>query len=103
MAHPIIESKRAEVQEACRRYGVARLEVFGSAARDDFDASRSDIDFLVELGSGPSARPLDTYFDLKDALEAIFGRSVDLVSAGSVRNPYVKASIDRDRQVVYAA
>lgn len=47
--------------------------------------------------------PLDAYFGLKDALEAMFGRPVDLVSMGSVVNPYVKAAIDRDRQLVYAA
>ena len=101
--HPIIESKRQAVAELCRRSGVTRLEVFGSAARDDFDESRSDIDFLVELPFNPQASPLDDYFGLKDELEAMFGRPVDLVSIGSVSNPYVRASIDRDRQLIYSA
>lgn len=103
MAHPIVEAKRGEVADICRRFGVARLEVFGSAARDDFDEARSDIDFLVELQDNLAASPLVVYFDLKDALEAAFGRPVDLVSVGSVRNPFVKASIDQDRQLVYPA
>ena len=101
--HPIIESKRREVADICRSRGVRRLEVFGSAARGDFDESRSDIDFLVHLSDDPQDNPLDAYFGLKDALEAMFGRSVDLVSIGSVTNPYVKASIERDRQLVFAA
>jgi predicted nucleotidyltransferase len=101
MPHPIIASRQVQVADACRRNGVTRLEVFGSAARGDFDEARSDIDFLVEFGRDPRVSPLDTYFGLKDDLEAIFGRSVDLVSAGSVRNPYILASIERDRQLVY--
>lgn len=103
MPHPIIASRQVQVAEACRRNSVTRLEVFGSAARGDFDEARSDIDFLVEFDKDPRVSPLDTYFGLKDDLEAIFGRSVDLVSAGSVRNPYIQASIERDRQVVYSA
>lgn len=101
--HPIIESKRQAVADLCRRSGVKRLEVFGSAARNDFDETRSDIDFLVELGVDPQVSPLDAYFALKDSLEALFGRSVDLVSFGAIRNPYVAATIERDRQLVFAA
>ena len=101
--NPIVESKRVQVAELSHRNRVGRLELFGSAARDDFDAAHSDIDFLVELDSDPEVSPLDAYFGLKDALEAMFGRPVDLVSMGSVVNPYVMAAIDRDRQLIYAA
>ena len=101
--HPIIESRRQAVADLCRNNGVRRLEVFGSAARNDFDDARSDIDFLVELADDPQGGPLDAYFGLKDALEVLFGRTVDLVSMGSIRNPYVMASIERDRQLVFAA
>jgi len=100
--HPIVESRRQEVAELCRRRHVRRLEVFGSATRDDFDEARSDIDFLVDLGTDdPALNTLDAYFGLKDALEALFGRAVDLVSIGSVRNPYIRATIERDRQLLY--
>ena len=50
---PLIEVKRTEVGELCRRYGVRRLEVFGSAARGSFDPETSDLDFLVELAASP--------------------------------------------------
>ena len=98
----IIESKRQEVAELCRSSGVKRLEVFGSAVRDDFDPARSDIDFLVEFDDSVP-KTLSGYFDLKEALEALFGRPVDLVMPAAVRNPYVLASINRDRQCFYVA
>lgn len=101
--HPIIEARRDEVAELCRRAGVKRLEVFGSAARTDFDAERSDIDILVEFASGPGTQGLAPYFDLKHALERLLGREVDLVEIGTVRNPYVRAEIDRHRQILYGA
>jgi predicted nucleotidyltransferase len=101
--HPIIETRRSELAALCRSRGVRRLELFGSAARDDFDESRSDIDLLVEFGDRSAGHGLSPYFDLKEALEQLFARSVDLVEIGTVRNPYVRAQIDRDRQLLYAA
>jgi uncharacterized protein len=101
--HPLVDTNRAQLVALCRNRGVKRLELFGSAARDDFDDTRSDLDFLVELGDNPSISPLDAYFDLKDELEALFNRPVDLVSDGSIRNPYVLASMQQDRKLLYAA
>lgn len=100
---PIIETRRAELAELCRRFHVRRLEVFGSATRDDFDPSRSDVDFLVEFQPRSPLRGLDQYFGLKEALEALFDRQVDLVEAGAVKNPYLLASIERSRENLYAA
>jgi hypothetical protein len=98
--HPIVESKRLEVADLCRRRHVRRLEVFGSATRDDFDEARSDIDVLVEFDDA-APQSLTAFFDLKDALEQVFGRPVDLVMPGAIRNPYVRATINRDRQVFF--
>jgi len=100
--HPIVEAKRDDVAALCRRLGVRRLELFGSAARDDFDESRSDIDFLVEFDDHANRPVLETFFGLQEGLEQLFGRPVDLVSRGAVDNPYVRASMDRDKQLIYA-
>jgi predicted nucleotidyltransferase len=100
---PAIESRRARLDELCRRMGVRRLEVFGSAARGDFDPVSSDIDFLVEFDPETQRSALELYFGLKDELEALFARPVDLVMPTAVRNPYVRAEIDRARQILYAA
>jgi uncharacterized protein len=97
-----IARRHDELRILCRRFYVRRLDLFGSAARDDFDPDRSDIDFLVEFDRSAPGNLFDTYFGFKEALEELFGRPVDLVETGAVRNPYLKASIEQSRQNVYA-
>jgi predicted nucleotidyltransferase len=102
--HPAIAHQRAALAALCRRFGVARLEVFGSAARGtDFDPGRSDVDFLVTFEPASELPPLERFFGLAGALEKLFGRPVDLVEECAVRNPYVRAAINRAREVVYGA
>jgi predicted nucleotidyltransferase len=101
---PLIVAKKAELEALCRRHHVRRLDVFGSAARGDFDPAKSDIDFLVEFDrSNPDSMTLHSFLGLKDSLEALLGRPVDLVEPGAVRNPYIKASIERSREPVFGA
>jgi predicted nucleotidyltransferase len=100
---PAIEAKREEVAEICRRFHVRRLDVFGSAAREDFDPARSDVDFLVQFERDHPLGGLDAYFGLREALEYLFGRKVDLVAPSRLKNPYLQRSIKKSRQNVYAA
>ena len=101
---PAILEHREVIADLCRRYGVIRLEVFGSAARGtDFDADRSDIDFMIDLGE--RSLTLTAYLDLKDELEALFGRSVDLIERKTVeqsRNYIRRKNILGNAEVVYA-
>ncbi|HZB92083.1 MAG TPA: nucleotidyltransferase family protein [Stellaceae bacterium] len=99
----VVISRLAEVKRLCRHFHVRRLDLFGSAARADFDPACSDLDFLVEFEPGAPGKALDTYFGLKEALEQLFGRPVDLVMPGAVENPYLSRSINENRQIVYAA
>jgi predicted nucleotidyltransferase len=92
----------AEIPELCRRYGVARLELFGSAGTDAFDPERSDIDFLIEFDDDPTDL-FRRYFGFKEALEALFGRPVDLVMVGAMRNPYFIESVNKTRRLIYEA
>ena len=62
--HPALSAHRAAVAALCRLSGVKRLELFGSAARDDFDPGRSDFDFLVEFDDSDQGDPLQSYFGL---------------------------------------
>jgi predicted nucleotidyltransferase len=101
MSSVVFDPKPAELAELCRRFGVRRLDLFGSAATGTFDPSRSDVDFLVEFDENPT-RLFDRYFGLKESLEALYGRPVDLVSAGSLRNPYFIAAVNETRQLMYA-
>lgn len=97
-----LELKRERVAELCRRFGVLRLDVFGSAVRDDFDPERSDIDLLVSLEDVPPVEYSRHYFDLKDGLERLFGRRVDLVTEPSLENPFFKARVLSERLPIYA-
>jgi len=64
-----ISLHREELRALCRRFHVRRLDVFGSAARGDFDPVRSDLDFLVEFDpSEPDALSLKTFFGFKESL-----------------------------------
>jgi uncharacterized protein len=98
----VLDAHLAEVQTLCRHCGVRKLEVFGSTTTSAFDAQRSDLDLLVEFDDDP-VHLFDRYFGLKESLEALYGRSVDLVTVGSLRNPYFIAAVNQTRQVVYAA
>ena len=110
--HPAIAQHRSGIAAICQRYGIRRLEVFGSAARaDDFDPAHSDADFLGTITSIPaiflhplnSLPGLNAIFGAKADLEALLGRGVDLVEPGAVRNPYVLASINRQRAIIFSA
>ena len=102
--HAAIADKKEELAELCRRHGVVRLEVFGSAARGaDFDPKSGDADFLVEFSLEGDRAPLQQYFDFADALRQTLGRSVDLVESDAIRNPYLRAAIDKSRELVYAS
>ena len=63
----------------------------------------SDIDFLVDFHPADSMSPADQYFGLLDALEELFGRRVDLLTRRSLRNPYFIDSVEKTRQLLYAA
>ncbi|MCK4658451.1 MAG: nucleotidyltransferase domain-containing protein [Phycisphaerae bacterium] len=100
----LIKQNRDALVEVCRRYGVARLEVFGSAATEAFDPEVSDIDFLVEFLPDQDIGPwLAHYFDFRDALQRLLGRSVDMVMPAAMKNPYFIRQVNRTRQVLYAA
>ena len=102
--HQIIIDQRASLAALCRSYGVTRLDVFGSAARaENFDAARSDIDFLVSFT--PELRNnLTAFLDFKGALEALIGRPVDLVERAAVetsRNYIRRRQIIAEAEQVY--
>lgn len=93
---------REAIGELCRKYGVQSLAVFGSALSERFDATRSDVDFLVEFADDLDSR-FDAYFGLKEGLENLLGRPVDLVMPGALDNPYFAASVLRHSEKLYAA
>jgi predicted nucleotidyltransferase len=100
----VISQHLEDIRALCREYGVVRLDIFGSATREDFESQRSDIDLLVEFAPETDLGPwMARFFELQERLETLLGRKVDLVMAKGVRNPYLLRSIDQDRRVLYAA
>jgi predicted nucleotidyltransferase len=79
---------------------VARLFVFGSVLSKKFKKS-SDIDLLVDFKDIDLYDYADNYFYLKDALENIFKRNVDLLENKAIKNPYLRQSIDSSKQLIY--
>jgi predicted nucleotidyltransferase len=99
----LIERRRPELIDLCRQYHVKTLELFGSAADGTFDAARSDLDFLVEFLPEAANSFFHGYFDLKEGLEQLFGRAVDLVMPRAIHNPYFLQAVNQQRRMLYAA
>ena len=99
----VLEHHRQDLAALCRKHRVRRLEVFGSAARGDFDEKSSDVDLLVEFEDMPYADHADQYLGLLTAVEALLQRQVDLVEVSAVRNPYLRRGIEASKELVYAA
>lgn len=100
--HPLIENNRVAIANLCRLHGVRRLEVFGSILREDFDATRSDIDILVEFDPSVAAS-FTNFLTLKESLEVLLNRSVDLVELRAVRNRRLRHYIEQSRSPIYDA
>lgn len=97
-----IEQRRAELQALCRQFGVRRLDLFGSAALGK-DAAPRDLDFLVDFGDLAPTEYAEAYFGLREALERMFSKPVDLVTTPSLRNPFFKQRLEQTRSLLYAA
>ena len=100
---PIVAEHSAELESLCQRYSVLRLELFGSAATGEYHPTDSDLDFLVEFQKLPPGGHASAYFGLLDALDRLFGRPVDLIVDSAIENPYFRQSVDRTKELLYAA
>ena len=99
----LLDRRREDVVRLCRRHGVARLEVFGSATDDSFDPEHSDLDFLVTFAPCAPGEHYERYFGLVESLESLFGRPVDLVEASAMRNPYFVRSVNETKALLYVS
>jgi len=100
--HEVVEARRPEIGALCRRLGVRRLEVFGSAAGTTFNTESSDVDVLVEFQISSRLDRFDVYFALKEGLEQILECPVDVVTITAIRNPYFLEEVMRTRATLYA-
>ena len=96
----IIDKNIDQIRALCDKHKVARLFVFGSVLTDKYKKS-SDIDFLVDFSDVDLFDYTDNYFDLKNALEHLLKRQVDLLEDKAIKNPYLRKSIDSSKQMIY--
>lgn len=97
----IIKSSTQQIAQLCEQNQVSRLEVFGSASTDRFDPATSDLDFLVEFANHTPAGASTRFFALRQGLEELLGRAIDLVEIQTIQNPYFLEAIAPTRQVIY--
>ena len=86
---------------AVRKFGVRRLDLFGSAATGLFDPDRSDLDFVVEFEGAPRPGYFRDFMGFRNALVELFGREVDLLTEKSILNPYLRRQIQAERRQLF--
>lgn len=100
---PAIKDNLDAIRTLCQKHRVRRLFLTGSSLDSSFDPSRSDIDFVVSFEPQERRGLDDVYFKLLEDLESLLARRVDLIEAHTVKNPYLIASINRHKELLYAA
>ena len=99
----MLKEKQDEIRRLCEKHRVMSFGVFGSAAKGHFNET-SDLDFLVDFDPTLTAiQKAAAFFGLKEDLEVMFSRPVDLVTVSSLTNPYFRASVLEERHPLYAA
>ena len=95
-----LENKLDDIAKLCKSHRVSKLFVFGSVLKVSFSED-SDIDLIVDFDHVSLEDYADNYFDLKEQLESIFNRPIDLLEEQAIRNPYFKNEIDKEKQLIY--
>jgi predicted nucleotidyltransferase len=85
----------------CVEYGVAKLSLFGSVLRDDFDLEHSDVDVLIEFAPGAD-RSLFAIVRLQDDLTALLGRPAHVSTPGGLSR-YFRDEVLAEAEVRYVA
>ncbi len=96
----INETNIKYIKALCQKYKVRSFSAFGSVTREDFD-EQSDIDFVVDFNEKDPFRYTDLYFNLKESLEKLLQRPIDLVEERAIKNSYFQREIDATKVLIY--
>ncbi len=96
----LIENYRNQIVELCDNHKVKELYLFGSVLTEKFNDS-SDVDMLIQFSQVELLEYFDNYMDLKENLEKILNRRVDLIENQAIRNPIFRRVLDREKQLFY--
>jgi predicted nucleotidyltransferase len=96
----ISESNLKQIKQICKELKVKSFSVFGSVLTDHF-SSESDIDFVVDFDESDPIKYSDLYFQLKERLEVILKRQIDLIEERGIKNSFFRKEIDESKVVIY--
>jgi predicted nucleotidyltransferase len=95
-----MEQNLAKLKNICAIYHVDKMYLFGSALNSSFTA-QSDVDLLVKFKQMDLAKYFQNYMELKENLESLFGRKVDLLEEQTLKNPILINSINESKELIY--
>jgi len=96
----LLDHLRNELPPLCQQFGIGSVEVFGSVARQE-EKPESDIDLLIEFAKDSDIPYNDRYFGFQFALEDKYNRNVDILTASTLRNPYLISEIEPEKLRIY--
>lgn len=108
---PLLQNNIEKIIALCKKHHVKKLYAFGSSMRNDF-SENSDIDFLYEMDysdfnfSDLSNIPYDPFLilhSLKENLEILLNKKIDLIPNQDFKNRYLQEAIDKDKTLLYGS
>lgn len=96
----INDRKINRIKKLCTQYKVRTFSVFGSVTSDNF-RDESDIDFVVDFNENDPFEYTELYFQLKDKLEKLLKRQIDLIEYRAIKNNYFKKELDETSVLIY--
>lgn len=96
-----IDNNGPELFEMCQQFQVRSLYAFGSATNDHFDQNNSDIDLVIEISAEDPIQRGEALIQIWDRLEKFFKRRVDLITLSSLKNPILRANIEKNKILIY--
>jgi len=88
------------ILKLCDNYKVKTLSAFGSVVNGNFNAN-SDVDFVVDFYEKDPFKYTDLYFALKEKLENLLKRKVDLLELRGIKNKFFKKELDETKILIY--
>lgn len=97
----LIENNIQKIIDLCKKHKVHKLFVFGSILTNRFN-EKSDVDLVVDFNKSEVTDYFDNYFDFKYSLEDLLGRKIDLLEEQTIKNPYLKKSVDATKILIFS-
>ena len=97
-----VEELKKEMPSICEKYRIAYVDAFGSIARSEQNEA-SDIDLIIEFTEPRRERISSRFFGFLHDVEDRFHHKVDLLTEKSLRNPFLKEKVNKDRVRIYGS